>query len=547
GRVEDNDIVIEHRSVSRNHAKILFDGRTHKIIDLQSANGILVNGEEYAMTDLRKGDLIELGHVRFRFVPADEPFRPTAEEAQEMQAAGVASPLSESDDPDEPLDAAARPVTADLPNQYDASQAQTVTDAPLNALEPSVPNPVVEPAASAPVSSPLTAPLTAPIPGRPLPQNDERPTELNRAPTAIPVPAPAVESNVPSYRAPTAIDPPMPPRRPKRRFGMFFAVLLLAAAVFATVVVLFEFIGPANDPDTRLARLFNEERYAEVVALYERNPNAFSEPDQAEGYYRAAGSLSAEAAMPLEVEDPDNGFELDPSDMEPDAVDVELPPDASSPTTPEPPIAEPTPPDQAEPDEATSDEAAALAARRRRRAEAARRAKQRTNQIRRLISQARQQIIQGKLDLAAKTLKECLRLDPRQQSCHQLQVRRLGALGDKQILSGDLVAASKTVKESLRLYPKQSGTRLIQLKFLVELGKRQLIEGKFESAEATLKQCLKLNPRQPACHRNLGVLFARQDQTTSAIRHYRRYIELQPDANDAPRVREILKKFEGSP
>src|SRR5688572_15508408 len=54
GRVEDNDIVIEHRSVSRNHAKILFDGRTHKIIDLQSANGILVNGEEYAMTDLRK-------------------------------------------------------------------------------------------------------------------------------------------------------------------------------------------------------------------------------------------------------------------------------------------------------------------------------------------------------------------------------------------------------------------------------------------------------------------------------------------------------------
>ena len=50
GRVEDNDIVIEHRSVSRNHAKILYDGRTHKIIDLQSANGILVNGEEYAMT-----------------------------------------------------------------------------------------------------------------------------------------------------------------------------------------------------------------------------------------------------------------------------------------------------------------------------------------------------------------------------------------------------------------------------------------------------------------------------------------------------------------
>lgn len=94
GRVEDNDVVIEHRSVSRNHAKVLFDGRVHKIIDLQSANGILVNNEEYAITDLRKGDLIELGHVKFRFIPAGEPFAPTEDEAKAMLEAGVTPPPS---------------------------------------------------------------------------------------------------------------------------------------------------------------------------------------------------------------------------------------------------------------------------------------------------------------------------------------------------------------------------------------------------------------------------------------------------------------------
>ena len=89
GRIDDNDIVIDHRSVSRNHARITLEGRTHRIIDLGSANGVLVNGEEYAMTNLRKGDLIELGHVCFRFVPAGETFVPTDEEAAEIRTAGV--------------------------------------------------------------------------------------------------------------------------------------------------------------------------------------------------------------------------------------------------------------------------------------------------------------------------------------------------------------------------------------------------------------------------------------------------------------------------
>lgn len=69
GRTDDNDVVLNHRSISRHHAKIVRDGEHFHVVDLQSANGVRVNGEEYGKIELRKGDQIDLGHVRLIFVP----------------------------------------------------------------------------------------------------------------------------------------------------------------------------------------------------------------------------------------------------------------------------------------------------------------------------------------------------------------------------------------------------------------------------------------------------------------------------------------------
>lgn len=80
GRTEENDIAIDHRSVSRHHAKIVVNQRSYRIMDLKSANGTLVNGEEYAQTELKRGDLIELGHVKFRFLPPGASYDFNAEE-----------------------------------------------------------------------------------------------------------------------------------------------------------------------------------------------------------------------------------------------------------------------------------------------------------------------------------------------------------------------------------------------------------------------------------------------------------------------------------
>jgi pSer/pThr/pTyr-binding forkhead associated (FHA) protein len=74
GRTEENDVLLNHRSISRHHAKIVRDGEHYTIVDLQSANGIRVNGEDYERIELNAGDVIELGHVKMRFVGPLEDF-----------------------------------------------------------------------------------------------------------------------------------------------------------------------------------------------------------------------------------------------------------------------------------------------------------------------------------------------------------------------------------------------------------------------------------------------------------------------------------------
>ena len=50
-----------HRSISRHHAKVVRDGEHHTIVDLQSANGVRVNGEDYERIELNPGDVDRAG------------------------------------------------------------------------------------------------------------------------------------------------------------------------------------------------------------------------------------------------------------------------------------------------------------------------------------------------------------------------------------------------------------------------------------------------------------------------------------------------------
>ncbi len=95
GRTDENDIAVDHRSVSRQHAKIVVDKNRYRLVDMKSANGTLVNGEEYAQTELKRGDLIELGHVKFRFVPAGDSYTLNSDEAAAVKAGRSGAPVAD--------------------------------------------------------------------------------------------------------------------------------------------------------------------------------------------------------------------------------------------------------------------------------------------------------------------------------------------------------------------------------------------------------------------------------------------------------------------
>jgi chromosome segregation ATPase len=67
GRTPDNDLQIETKFISRHHAVILA-GPIHTIIeDLNSTNGVLVNGQRITRQTLKDGDAIMIGKTQFRF------------------------------------------------------------------------------------------------------------------------------------------------------------------------------------------------------------------------------------------------------------------------------------------------------------------------------------------------------------------------------------------------------------------------------------------------------------------------------------------------
>ena len=74
GRAEDLDAWVNHRSISREHAELTRGMNGYRLEDLNSANGIRVNGRDSRRSRVQNGDVIELGQVVFRFVGEGDPY-----------------------------------------------------------------------------------------------------------------------------------------------------------------------------------------------------------------------------------------------------------------------------------------------------------------------------------------------------------------------------------------------------------------------------------------------------------------------------------------
>ena len=67
GRSKDCDIQVPDPNVSRRHAEILRDGSTHTLVDLDSTNGIEVDGRRVKRLTLEDGTRFTLGSTEIAF------------------------------------------------------------------------------------------------------------------------------------------------------------------------------------------------------------------------------------------------------------------------------------------------------------------------------------------------------------------------------------------------------------------------------------------------------------------------------------------------
>jgi pSer/pThr/pTyr-binding forkhead associated (FHA) protein len=64
GRTEGNDLILNHPSVSRKHARIEPRGEKWWIIDLKSTNGVKVNNTLVTEAAINAGDQVHVGSVQ---------------------------------------------------------------------------------------------------------------------------------------------------------------------------------------------------------------------------------------------------------------------------------------------------------------------------------------------------------------------------------------------------------------------------------------------------------------------------------------------------
>jgi pSer/pThr/pTyr-binding forkhead associated (FHA) protein len=71
GRGPDNELVLDTKHISRYHA-VLLAGPVHTTIeDLNSTNGVFVNGKRISRQALKDGDRVTVGRTQFRYTVRD--------------------------------------------------------------------------------------------------------------------------------------------------------------------------------------------------------------------------------------------------------------------------------------------------------------------------------------------------------------------------------------------------------------------------------------------------------------------------------------------
>ena len=113
GRAQGNDIVLNDRRVSRQHAQVVADNGDFKLIDgyfadgeiQRSVNRVFVNGMPYLEKKLEPGDLITIGASRLEFeiIKEEKPHTPIITTGRSLEITMPESPVTGVNYDDQPL------------------------------------------------------------------------------------------------------------------------------------------------------------------------------------------------------------------------------------------------------------------------------------------------------------------------------------------------------------------------------------------------------------------------------------------------------------
>jgi len=126
------------------------------------------------------------------------------------------------------------------------------------------------------------------------------------------------------------------------------------------------------------------------------------------------------------------------------------------------------------------------------------------------------------------------------QAVLQLEPGRLEAYGDVASLflrAGELDAAAKSLEHGLA-----RGFRSARHHYI--LGARYYEKKAYEAAIEALLRALAIDPGLAEAERSLAGALDQTDRGAEALEHLRRYLELEPEAPDAERVRDRIREIE---
>ncbi len=112
------------------------------------------------------------------------------------------------------------------------------------------------------------------------------------------------------------------------------------------------------------------------------------------------------------------------------------------------------------------------------------------------------------------------------------------ALGNALMDTQQFNEAIDSYQKALALDPKNANVR-------VDMGTCMRGMGKFEAAVAEFRKAIKITPSHANAHRNLGVVlgFDLKD-SEGAIKEFKTYLELSPNARDAAQIKDVIAQLQ---